>query len=454
MSAEPPGASPRVSRRAALQLAAASAALPLVHIRTAGAAGNLAVGFWDHWVPKGNEVMRNQVNAWAEKNKVNVSLDFITSSGNKLLVTISAEDQAGTGHDVLQFPTWEVQNHARRLEPVDDVVGRLEAKYGKLDPFYQYLDKVDGHWLALPTSTGSQYKGPCGRIDLFKQHCGVDLTAMYPAKPGHSPEANNWTYDTFLRCAEACSKIGKPYGIGLGTTADSVDTAGSICAAFGVEFVDAEGNIKIKSDNTRRLLEYMKKLVPFLPKNVYSFDDATDNRMLIADQSALIYNPPSAWAVALRDAPQVAANCWSFSPTPLGPAGRFVPMNIFAWGIWSFSANKSAAKELIEHLMEREQVQARDEVVWGFDIPPFDSMLDFDIWQKAAPPSGTLYNYPLRPFHNAKRFITGLPAAPAVAVQIYNQALPCNMIAKVTQGGQTPEQAIAWAANELESYVG
>ena len=443
-----------IGRRGALGIAAGAAALPLVHVRTAGAAGNLSVGFWDHWVPKGNEVMRSQVNAWAAKNKVDVSLDFITSSGNKLLVTINAEAQAGTGHDVLQLGNWEVQNHAGKLEPVDDVVGRLEAKYGKLDSFYQYMDRADGHWLAVPTSTGTQYKGPCGRIDYFKQFCGIDLTAMYPAKPVHTPESDHWTYETFLKCAEQCSKNGKPFGIGLGTTVDSVDTAGSICAAFGVEFVDEKGNVKVKSDNTRRMLEYMKQLVPALPTDVYSFDDATDNRMLIGDRSALIYNPPSAWAVALRDAPGVAANCWSFSPTPLGPAGRFVPMDVNAWGIWSFSRNKTAAKELIEYLMQREQVQARDDVVYGFDIPPFDSMLDFDIWEKAAPPPGTLYNYPLRPFHGAKRFITGLPAPPQIAVQIYNQALPCNMIAKVTQAGQKPEQAIAWAQNELEGYLG
>jgi ABC-type glycerol-3-phosphate transport system substrate-binding protein len=443
-----------IARRTALKLASAATALPLVHLRTARAAGTLSVGFWDHWVPKGNDVIRQQVNAWAEKNKVAVNLDFITSSGNKLLVTIAAEAQAGTGHDVLQFPNWEVQNHSNKLTPVDDVMGRLQGKYGKLDPFYEYLAKVDGHWLAVPTSTGSQYKGPCGRLSMFKNWSGIDLTQMYPAKPVHTKESDNWTYATFLKCAAAAHQNGKPFGIGLGTTADSVDTAGSICAGFGVEFVDAKGNIKVKSEATRRLLEYMKQLVPFLPKNVYSFDDATDNRMLIADQSALIYNPPSAWAVALRDAPKVAADCWSFSPTPLGPAGRFVPMDLFCWGIWSFSSNKTAAKELIEYLMQREQVQARDDVVWGFDIPPFDSMLNFDIWEKAGPPPGTLYNYPLRPFHDAKRFITGYPAPPAIAVQIYNQALPCNMIAKVTEAGQTPEQAMNWAQSELESYVG
>ena len=75
----------RLTRRRTLALAAATAALPLVHIRTAGAAGKLTVGFWDHWVPPANDVMRKQVQAWAETNKVDdVTIDFITSNGNKI----------------------------------------------------------------------------------------------------------------------------------------------------------------------------------------------------------------------------------------------------------------------------------------------------------------------------------------------------------------------------------
>ena len=73
------------SRRLAVGLGAA-ATLPLVHIRTVGAAGKLSVGFWDHWVPGANLVMQKQVDAWAEKNKVEVTADFIASSGGKLAI--------------------------------------------------------------------------------------------------------------------------------------------------------------------------------------------------------------------------------------------------------------------------------------------------------------------------------------------------------------------------------
>ena len=77
----------KVSRRRALALGTAATALPLVHIRTAGAAGKLAVAFWDHWVPAGNDIMQKQVNTWAAANKVEVSADFVTGNGNKLMMT-------------------------------------------------------------------------------------------------------------------------------------------------------------------------------------------------------------------------------------------------------------------------------------------------------------------------------------------------------------------------------
>jgi len=156
--------------------AAASAALPLVHVRTARAAGKLSVGFWDHWVPAGNAAMKKQVAAWAKKNKVEVTDDYITSIGNKNLLTIAAEAQAKTGHDIQAFPTWEVGNNADNLEPVDDVLTALEKKYGKANQVCEYLAKVKGQWLAVPSSSGTQYKPPCARISFFKQQ-GLDVQA-------------------------------------------------------------------------------------------------------------------------------------------------------------------------------------------------------------------------------------------------------------------------------------
>ena len=290
-----------------------------------------------------------------------MTADFITSVGNKNLLTIAAEAQAKTGHDFQAFPTWEVGNHAQNLEPVDDVVNGLEKKYGKVNPVCEYLAKVKGHWLAVPSSSGAQYKPPCGRISFFKAN-GLDLQAMYPAKPEHTPLSDQWTWDSLLKYAGPAQKANMPFAVGLGQTSDNVDWVGAVFRSYGAELVDAKGKITVKSDTVKQALEYMVKLAKFLPDDVYSFDDASNNRALIAGKTALIFNPPSSWAVAKRDNPSVAADCWTFS-APAGPKGRFVPYLPYFWGIWSFSKNKSAAKDLLAFLMQREQVEERDLLV-------------------------------------------------------------------------------------------
>ena len=55
-----------LGRRRALMLAAA---LPLVHIRSAAAAGKLSIMVPDHWVQEGNVVLRRQIEAWEKRRR-------------------------------------------------------------------------------------------------------------------------------------------------------------------------------------------------------------------------------------------------------------------------------------------------------------------------------------------------------------------------------------------------
>ena len=189
----------------------------------------------------------------------------------------------------------------------------------------------------------------------------------------------------------------------------------------------------------------------YLPQDVLSYDSASNNRALISGKSALIFNPPSAWAVAKRDQPQIARDCWTF-PAPRGPQGRFVAYNPYFWGIWSFSRNKTAAMDLLEYLSQRPQVEERTRKVEGFDIPPFDSMLDFKIWEEVEPPRGTVYHYPLRPSHHAHPHVAGAPAPASVAEQIYSRGTQPAMLAKLFTGQSIP-QVLAWAEEELDGFT-
>ena len=93
----------KVSRRrfVAGTAAASTAFVAAPFVRGAYAAGKLSVGFWDHWVPGANGATETLIKEWADKEKVDVQIDFITSQGNKLLLTTAAEAQAKSGHDIL-----------------------------------------------------------------------------------------------------------------------------------------------------------------------------------------------------------------------------------------------------------------------------------------------------------------------------------------------------------------
>jgi hypothetical protein len=441
-----------ISRRGTVKLAAAAAALPLVHIRTAGAAGKLNIGFWDHWVPGANDVMQKQVGAWADKNKVEVNADYITSSGGKLALTPAAETLAKTGHDVMTFFTWDVHNYADYLTPVDDVMQRLIASHGAVNEVCSYLAKVNGHWSAVPTSSGTQVKPPCARISWFNKH-GLDIQAMYPARDEKNALQDAWTWEAFLKYAELAAKDNMTFALGMGggLNTDATDTHGAMFAAYGATLIDVEGKSQLNSDAMRQVLEYAQRLVKFYPADAVSYDDASNNRALISGKTALIFNPPSAWAVAKRDNLAVAADCWTF-PAPAGPKGRFLPSLSFFWGTYDFSPNKTAGKELVEFLMQRDNVEARCIASDGYDLPPYAKLNDFKIWEEVGPPKGTVFNYPLRPASGQKPSLTASEAAPEIAVQIYNRGVHNQMLARL-RDGQTIAQVIAWAKDELEGYT-
>lgn len=440
--------SKKVNRRQFVAGTAASAAfIAAPYVSNAQSAGKLSVGFWDHWVPGANKATTDLVKEWSEKNKVEVTVDYITSQGNKLLLTTAAESQAKSGHDVLAFSTWLPSRYADQLVPMNDIVEPLIKANGAVNATVEYLGKVGGKWLAVPATVGSQMKGPCSRIDLLKKHAGIDIQAMYPA--GAPPKADGWTLDTFLKAAEACQKGGNPFGIGLGTTSDSVDTAGALFHAHGAMLVDAKGNITVKSDPVRQTLDYYKRLMQFLPTDVPSWDDASNNKFLVSGQGALIMNPPSAWAVAKRDAPQVAEQLWTHG-FPAGPKGRFGPFLPYFWGVWNFSKNQAAAKSLITFLSQASSAEKMVIASGGYDLPSFANLTTFKVWAEEAPPKGTLYHYP-NPHNHQTLSIAAAPAPHKIAEQIYTQAIQTQMVVRYAKG-EAMDKTLDWAAKELEGF--
>jgi ABC-type glycerol-3-phosphate transport system substrate-binding protein len=436
-------------RRFLVTTTAASAALAMPHVRGAHAAGKLSLGLWDHWVPGANTAMTEICEAWAAQEKVDLTIDYISTQGNKLLMTIAVEAQARSGHDIMDFSAWEPIQHANVLEPVDDVVAEMLSRNGPVSEATEYLGKSDGHWIAAPGIRGTLLLTTCSRYDLMKQHAGIDVQAMYPAGGEPTKAADDWTWDNFLVAAEKCHKAGFAFGLPLGSTTDSIDWTGPLFRAFGAELVDAKGNITVRTDAVRQVLDYSKRLFAFLPAEVSAWDNTSNNKWLIAGKSALIFNPPSAWAVAKRDAPQIAEKLWTHA-LPKGPKGRFVALLPRFQGLWNFSKNKSAAKSLMLHVSSRQAAEKLVAACQGYDLPPFAKFNHFSTWDEEGPPKGTLSHYPNK--GDQVPMIPAAPAPPQIAAQIYNQSIMPKMILRVAQG-EPMDKTLAWVEREVEGFM-
>ncbi len=422
------------------------------YIKAGRSAGTLSLGLWDHWVPGVNQAIESLCLKWGAANNVEVTVDFITNIGNKLLLTAQAESRAQTGHDLLYLPNWGPTMFRRSLEPLDDVIEEIVAVYGPIDSTATHLARLDGAWRAAPAPSGSLAFAQASRTDLFAAHAGIDLKAVFPFGGSRDPGlVEGWNYDAFLSAATALHDAGYPFGAGIAPTPDSAHWLGQLFAAFGVVVADESGEPRINSEETRLALDYLSRLTAVMPEGVYAWDDAGNNRWLISGQGSSIFNPPSAWVVAKRDNPAVARHVWHHD-SPRGPAGRFRAMSPAYWGVWSFSGNIGAAKALCRHVNTPAAIGHMLRAAQGFDLPVFPRLYETsDVWDAAGPPAGTLYNYPLR--GDEETYVVGYPAPPDLASHIFAQRFHANLVARVTQGDESIDDAISWAENELEGYM-
>ncbi len=280
----------KVSRRRVVAGGVAAGLVGAPFVRSARAAGSLSIGMWDHWVPGANDVQTAIIKEWADREKVEVKIDYITSQGNKLLLSLAAESQSKAGHDIMEFTNWEAAQYAASLEPVNDVVKRVFEKNGPVNKAVEQIGFQDGRWLGVPMTRGTLLMGCTSRFDMMKQYAGVDVQELYPA--GKPPNDASWTWDAFLAAAEKCQKAGYGFGLPLGLTTDSYLWVGALFLAFGAELMNAKGDITVRTDAVKQVMEFGKKIAEFCPPDAQAWDDASNNKWLISGKGALIFNPP------------------------------------------------------------------------------------------------------------------------------------------------------------------
>jgi len=402
-----------------------------------------------HWVPGAVNVHKEIINEWARKNNVEINIDLAPQCRD-IRSTASDEYRGGAVHDVMMLCTFDGASFKNNLEPLDDVADYIQKKYGKFGDVGTYLSFQDGVWVTIPTVIMSHSYPMVSRIDLFREHAGINLLDLFPtdvAKRDKS-KVDAWTYDAFLDAAKKLHNAGYPFGNPINKVSDANDWLCPLFLSFGSVPIDKDGNVTIESDETLRALEFMKELTQYMPKDIFGWDDASNNRWIVSGKGSCIQNPPSAWAVCKRTRPDIAAQLWHHD-TPSGPKGSYRGALFLNFGVWKWCKEKKAAKELIMYLLERPQQWKMLDAAQGYDMPQLKPMYAHHVWEEEGPPKGTIYNY--IPRGDEQLIVGGWPAIPDIGAEIYNRHIVPAMVAKATTGEMSPKEAMKWAAKELEA---
>jgi multiple sugar transport system substrate-binding protein len=382
---------------------------------------------WNHFVPAADDELRKQAEAFGKQVGATVRVDTIAHL--QLPVKRAAEAQSQSGHDLLLTGGADPFLFENQLADVGDLVDDLGKKYGGWYPFAAESCQTKSGWKAVPwfwISFPATYN-----MAHFKK-AGLE----YPK-----------TWAELLQHGKILKKQGNPVGIAISHCADANTTYWSVAWCNGARVLEADGKTPaINSEKTAQVIEWYKELYrDAMDPEVLSWDDASNNRGMLAGKYSWIHNPISPYNAALKEKMPIADDI-NHHPSPAGPAGTHSAPPINMVSIWKFSKNIPLAKDFLRFLLQKENYDAWIVASNAFNHPPLRHLADHPIWARnpkfAMLPKEAEFAHP-----------RGWPAKPsdAVARVEVNYILP-DMVAKAVNGMPT-KRAMEWGQDQVALAV-
>jgi multiple sugar transport system substrate-binding protein len=299
---------------------------------------SLRILTWSHFVPAYDAWLDDYTKKWGEKNGVRVRIDHIPHL--ELPARYAAEFAAGTGHDLMQFngQIFTAQYH-RHLLDWSDVATGSEKKYGKWMESSKSAAQVKGVWYAIPDYFITI--PVLWRKDLF------DSVQMGEPK----------TWDDLRKAARLLKAKGHPTGMQFSHCNDANHNWRALMYCFGVKETDQGGETTaLDSKEMRESLKFAKAMFDEgMTPEVFSWDDASDNRFLASGVGSWIHDAISAFLTTKDTNPAVFQHTFVV-PEVAGPGGQ--KWNVgepCIWAAWKFSKNPQAAKEFVQSLIDNQK---------------------------------------------------------------------------------------------------
>jgi multiple sugar transport system substrate-binding protein len=300
--------------------------------------GTLRILTWSHFIPAYDVWFDKFASDWGDKNGVKVRVDHIPHL--EIPARMAAEYAAGTGHDlILNNATILARLYYKSLIDLTDVYEGMGKKFGGWIPAAKSPVEVDGriygiplYYILLPM---------LWRKDLFD---AANLKA---------PD----TWELARVAARTLKAKGHPTGIQFSHCNDANLNWRSLLFSFGGAETDASGeNPAIDSKEMREALRFAKALFDEgMTPEVFSWDDASDNRFLASGVGCWIHDAISAYRTTETTNPSVFKNT-HVAMEPAGPGNKRVSVSApIVFLAWKFSKNPQAAKDFLVALIDNDK---------------------------------------------------------------------------------------------------
>jgi multiple sugar transport system substrate-binding protein len=298
---------------------------------------SLRILVWSHFVPAYDEWLDDFSKKWGEKNGVKVRVDHIPHL--ELPARYAAEFAAGAGHDLIYFVGQILTGqYYKNLIDLSDIADGLSKKYGAWMEGSKSAAQVGGRWYGVPDFYIAI--PVLWRKDLFDS---VGLGAP-----------NTW--EDLRKAGRLLKAKGHPTGMQFSHCNDANHNWRALMYSFGVKETDASGqNITIDSKEMREALKFAKAMYDEgMTPEVFSWDDASDNRFLASGVGCWVHDAISAFRTTEDTNPKVFKETYCL-PEAAGPGGRWNVGEPNVWAIWKFSKNVAGAKEFIQGISDSQK---------------------------------------------------------------------------------------------------
>jgi len=436
-AAEPTTAAPAASPTSAAPAEPTTAPLP------EGAAGKLTVIHRTEYFESVQTQFRNAVTefAGAKGSQLDISTANPEVFGD-FLAKMQAAVQAGVPPDLAYHTLSIPQMYSLDIvEDVTDVVEEAVRLYGDIVPVTAAKNAVhEGRWYAVPymSNTGGWF----GRKDLFEA-AGIDVNDL----------------DTLDKRREAALQISDPdnkiwgWGITINKSGDGHGFIVDTLQAFGASFTDETGmKVTFNSPEAVEAVTWLaetytsEKYKPMLPPGIESWTDTSNNEAYLAGTIGLTLNQFSIYAKAKEDKNPVFEGT-ALMRKPKTKDGKVLEAGSNGWfTIFKGAKNIDLAKELVLHMLQPDIFTPMVRDGGALFLPAYknlwtDDMLAID------PNFATLKEIIFNPEAYSG---TSHPADPnAVIDSILSASIPSQMMANVTNGTMTPEEAVKDAHDRI-----